>query len=90
MDRKHEEPRQVMSLTGLLFAALPSRSEFHRFIHRFTHDFLRVQSIQHWTQRIAGVLLFCASKPERELKHGTPATSVAGVYFYVPRFAPPP
>jgi hypothetical protein len=42
-DRKHEEPRQVMSLTGLLFPHCRVDAEFHSLIHRFTHDFLRAE-----------------------------------------------
>jgi hypothetical protein len=72
-----------MSLTGLFFVPRRVEGESHRLIHRIANRFLRGPMIQDWNIRPPHVLLFCASKLERELKHGTPATSVAGVYSFM-------
>src|SRR5205814_2204906 len=53
-------------------------------------DFGRSTGIQDWNKNPAQLLFLCASKPERELKHGTPATSVAGVYSFMGCVREPP
>jgi hypothetical protein len=68
--------------------------EFHRLIHRFAHRFPLSGAIEVWNNRRPHVLLLCASELERAKKHGTPATSVAGVYSFMrvrePPGRPPP
>ena len=69
-----------MSRSGLLFT---SRAESHRFIHGFAHINVVCATRNCWNNRNRHVLLFRASELERETKHGTPATSVAGVYAFM-------
>jgi hypothetical protein len=52
-------------------------------MHRFTHSFVVQPTRFRWKNRVKGVLSNCASELERETKHGTPATSVAGVYAFM-------
>ena len=64
---------------GALFVC----AESHRFIHDSVHSFVEQPTDSDSTRSGIALWLFRASELERETKHGTPAASVAGVYFYV-------
>src|SRR5205085_8614252 len=59
------------------------RAESQRVIHRFIPSFVGSRPRFRWNNRHPHVLLLCASEVERRKKHGTPATSVAGVYSFL-------
>src|SRR5205085_4362589 len=61
------------------------RAESQRVIHRFIPSFVGSRPRFRWNNRHPHVLLLCASEVERRKKHGTPATSVAGVYSFLGR-----
>ena len=58
-------------------------AESHRLIHDSIHSFVAKPTYFDSTDLAIALWLFRASELERETKHGTPAASVAGVYFYV-------
>jgi hypothetical protein len=55
----------------------------HSVMHRSVHNFRVVSLRFRWTNRPGDVWFSCASKLERGKKHGTPVTSVAGVYSFM-------
>src|SRR4029078_11553369 len=72
-----------MASNNLLGGDSVQDSESHRFIHRFIPSYVVRSSRIRWNNHKPRVLLPRASEVERRKKHGTPATSVAGVYSFL-------